>query len=269
MYHWSRTSSCRMPVLKLAVIRLLQGFTLAEIIGQISWFDKVSTVKLAKHSLHIQTIRELVRILLIYYTWIYTEFKSKLWRHHCFIYRCKNRHHALDKIPRRAHKTLNQSPLPICNLPGYPALLLQLNEPFPYFSSHLIQSNNSLFWLLPRRRLPVSSKRKTAKIKNSFPSPFLQYSFHFRLHVQKFLKCSPIQGICFPLSPVTILPYPLLAPFPQRTNLPCHNLSILNSFNLNWFFNYPSSPIFFLRWWENPLKWVSKISFISILNDKL
>lgn len=220
MYHWSRTSSCRMPALKPAVIQLLQDFILAEIIGQIPWFDKVSTVQLAKHSLHVQTIREIVRILLIYYTWIYTEFKSKLWRQHCFIYRYKDRHRTLDKIPRRAQKTLNQSPLPACDLPRYPALPFQLKEPFPHFSSYLIQSNHSLFWLRPRRIMPVSSKRKTAKIKNNFPSPILQNSFPFCLHVQKFLKRSPIQGIRFPLSPVTILPYLLLAPFPQRTNLP-------------------------------------------------
>lgn len=49
-------------------MELLQDFVLAETIVQTSRFDKVRAVKLAKLSLHIQTIRELVWILLIYYT---------------------------------------------------------------------------------------------------------------------------------------------------------------------------------------------------------
>lgn len=57
-----------MPALELEVMELLQDFVLAETIVQTSRFDKVRAVKLAKLSLHIQTIRELVWILLIYYT---------------------------------------------------------------------------------------------------------------------------------------------------------------------------------------------------------
>lgn len=57
-----------MPALELEVMELLQDFVLAETIVQTSRFDKVRAVKLVKLSLHIQTIRELVWILLIYYT---------------------------------------------------------------------------------------------------------------------------------------------------------------------------------------------------------
>lgn len=157
-----------MPTLELEAIELLQDFVLVETIVQISWFDKLSAVKLAKLSLHIQTIRELVWILLIYYTWAYTEFTSKLWRQHCFIY-SYNRHHVLYKTSHNQQNT--QRPwwphVPVRNLPRYPALSLQLNEPFPHPTSHWIWLYQIIpsffFWLLPHRRLPVSSKRKWPK----------------------------------------------------------------------------------------------------------